>query len=102
MTKNFRGIATAGVIAIALSACAGSRTQESTGEFFDDSAITTRVKSALLTDNDVSSGDISVQTFKGRVQLAGFVKSPDQRQRAEGIARSVTGVKSVNNNIEVR
>jgi len=95
-------IALVGLLAAALSGCAGTRTQESTGEYIDDSAITTRVKTALLNDGAVKSTDISVETFKGRVQLAGYVKSPDQRQRAESIARSVAGVKTVNNQIQLR
>ena len=86
----------------ALAACAGSPTQESTGEMVDDSVITTKVKSALLTEKGVDSTSISVETFKGRVLLAGFAKSPDERQRVEGIARTVPGVKAVNNKIEVR
>jgi osmotically-inducible protein OsmY len=60
------------------------------------------VKSALLTEKGIDSTAISVETFKGRVLLAGYVKSPDQRQRAEGITRSVAGVKTVNNQIELR
>jgi osmotically-inducible protein OsmY len=102
MRNHIRTIAMAGVLAAALSACAGSQTKESTGEILDDSVITTKVKSALLTEKDVDSTAISVETFKGRVLLAGFVKSPDQRQRAEGVARSVAGVKAVNNTLEVK
>ena len=86
----------------ALAACAGSPKQESTGEMLDDSVITTKVKSALLTEKGVDSTAISVETFKGRVLLAGYVKSPDERQRVEGIARAVPGVKTVNNRIELR
>lgn len=98
-----RNMALAGVLTAALAGCAGTKSQESTGEYIDDSAITTKVKTALVNDNGVhSTTDIRVETFKGRVQLAGFVKSAAERQRAEGIARSVAGVKSVSNNIEVR
>jgi osmotically-inducible protein OsmY len=102
MRNDIRIIAMAGVLAAALSACAGSQTKESTGEILDDSVITTKVKSALLAEKEVDSTSISVETFKGRVLLAGYVKSPDQRQRAEGIARTVGGVKAVNNKIEVK
>jgi len=103
MKRDFvRSIALAGVLAAALSACAGTKTQESTGEYIDDSAITTKVKTALLHEKNVDSTAISVETFKGRVLLAGYVKSPDQRQRAEGVARTVAGVKAVNNKIELR
>jgi osmotically-inducible protein OsmY len=102
MRNDIRIIAMAGVLAAALSACAGSQSKESTGELLDDSVITTKVKSALLAEKEVDSTTISVETFKGRVLLAGYVKSPDQRQRAEGVARSVGGVKAVNNKLEVR
>lgn len=91
--------ACAGVL---LAACAGSPSKESTGELIDDSVITTKVKTALLADKSVSAMDVKVETFKGRVQLAGYVKSPDERERAVTIARSVTGVKTVTDNIEVR
>lgn len=92
----------AAVAAALLAACAGTPKQESTGEFIDDSVITTKVKSALLADKTTSAVDINVDTFKGRVLLSGFVKGPDERQRAEGIARKVPGVKQVNNNLEIR
>ncbi|TAN50967.1 MAG: BON domain-containing protein, partial [Betaproteobacteria bacterium] len=68
----------------------------------DDSVITSKVKAAMLADQNVSAVDVSVDTFKGRVQLSGFVKSADERQRAELLARSVKGVKEVSNQIEVR
>lgn len=105
MNKRFnalRALMIPVALAVALGGCAGSRTTESTGELVDDSVITTKVKSALLTEKGVDSTAISVETFKGRVLLAGYVRSPDQRQRAEGLARSVAGVKAVSNNIELR
>ena len=95
--------ALAGILAaMLLAACGGSPARESTGEVIDDSVITTKVKSALITDKTVSGTSISVETFKGRVLLAGYVKSPDERQRAEGLARAVPGVKAVNNQIEIK
>lgn len=90
------------VSAALLAACAGSPSKESTGETIDDSVITTKVKSALLAEKSVNSLDVSVETFKGRVLLAGFVKSDEQRQRAGEVARSVTGVKQVDNKLEVK
>ena len=92
----------AALAAALLAACAGSPTKESTGEFVDDSVITTKVKSAMVADKTVSAMDVSVETFKGRVLLSGYVKSADERQRAEGIARSVAGVKEVSNKIVVQ
>ena len=92
----------AALAALLLGACAGSPHKESTGEVIDDSVITTKVKSALLADKRVSGMDVSVETFKGRVLLSGYVNSPEERQTAERIARSTAGVKEVNNKIAVR
>jgi osmotically-inducible protein OsmY len=82
--------------------CAGSRTQESTGEYIDDATITTKVKSKLLADEDASGLAINVETFKGTVQLSGFVKSEQEKEHAEVIAESVDGVQRVENRISVR
>jgi osmotically-inducible protein OsmY len=100
MKFQFRSIVVAAAAALALGACAG--TGEKTGEVIDDSVITTKVKSSLLTEKGIDSTDISVETSKGRVLLSGFVKSSDQRQRAEQIARGTSGVRSVANRLEVR
>ena len=88
--------------ALALAACSATPTRESTGEVLDDSVITTKVKTALLTEKDIDSTSISVETFKGRVLLSGYVKGPDQRQRAEGLTRAVPGVKAVNNKLVLK
>ena len=82
--------------------CAGNATQESTGEYLDDAAISTKVKSKLLVDKDASGIDIKVETFKGIVQLSGFVDSETEKERAGQIARNVDGVKRVENRISVR
>lgn len=105
MYKRFKSVSAimmAALLAAALAACAGNAKQESTGELIDDTVITTKVKSALLSDKTVSGIDIQVETFKGRVLLAGYVKSPEERQRAEGLARGVPGVKTVSNKIELK
>jgi hypothetical protein len=81
------------------AACASTRTHESTGEYVDDSTITTKVKALLAEDNFLKSFQISVETFKGRVQLSGFVDSKESVRRAGEIARSVKGVTSVANNL---
>jgi len=100
--SEVRTIAMAAVLAAALGACAGTAKKESTGELVDDSVITSKVKGALLAEKGVNSMDVSVETFKGRVLLSGYVKTPDERQRIEGVARSVGGVKEINNNIQLR
>lgn len=105
MYKRFKSVSAImmpALLAVALAGCAGTRTQESTGELIDDTVITTKVKTALLTEEKVPGTAISVTTFKGRVLLAGYVKSPDERQRAEGIARGVPGVRTVNNQLEIK
>jgi hypothetical protein len=63
------------LVAVSLAGCAGSSTKESTGGYIDDTVVTTKVKTALFNDKDIKSSEISVQTFKGRVQLSGFVSS---------------------------
>ena|SRR3990172_9136255 len=87
---------------VILLSCAGSRTRESTGEFVDDSAITTKVKAALLAEPGIRSYQISVETFKGVVQLSGFVDTQQQKSKAGEIVWSVDGVRSVKNNILVK
>jgi osmotically-inducible protein OsmY len=82
--------------------CAGTRTHESTGEYVDDSTITTKVKAAFVKDPVVSALAVSVETFKGVVQLSGFVNTQEAKDRAEEIARSVRGVKSVTNSLIVK
>ncbi len=86
----------------ALAGCAGSRTQESTGQYFDDAAITTKVKTAIFNDPNLKANEIGVETYKGAVQLSGFVSSQSEINRATEVARSVAGVKSVNNDIHVK
>lgn len=85
-----------------LAACAATDTTRSTGEYTDDTAITARVKLAFVNDEQVSALDIKVETFRGIVQLSGFVESPDLANRAATIARGVDGVKDVRNDIRIR
>ena len=87
---------------ITLVACASTSTRESTGEYVDDSVITTKIKSLLANDDFFKSFQISVETYKGTVQLSGFVNSRDAVNKAGEIARSVQGVKSVKNNLRVK
>jgi hyperosmotically inducible protein len=83
-------------------ACASTRTRESTGEYVDDSVITTKVKALLANDDFLKSFQISVETYKGIVQLSGFVNSQQAVDKAGQIARSVQGVKSVKNDLNVK
>ncbi|HWA86850.1 MAG TPA: BON domain-containing protein [Opitutus sp.] len=94
-------LASAGALSFS-SGCAATSTRESTGEYVDDATITTKVKAQLVHDKTVSALDVKVQTFKGVVQLSGFVDTPDQKGRAESDAAGVAGVRSVENNITVK
>jgi len=85
-----------------LAACATTSKHESTGEYVDDSVITTKVKSELASDSFLKSFQISVETYQGTVQLSGFVDSQKAVDNAGGIARSVKGVKAVKNNLIVK
>ena len=83
-------------------ACATTSKQESTGEYVDNSVITTKIKSQLAADDFLKSFEISVETYKGIVQLSGFVDSQRAVDKAGQIARGVDGVKSVKNNLRVK
>src|SRR5258705_246285 len=84
------------------TSCAATPTKESTGEYVDDSTITTKVKAEFVKDKTVSALDVKVETFKGVVQLSGFVNTAAEKSQAETIAASVNGVKSVQNKITVK
>lgn len=88
--------------ALALAACAATPKQEGTGEYFDDTVLTTKVKAMLLNDPTVSGLAVNVETFKGVVQLSGFVKTAAERAKAVDLARAVSGVKEVKNDILLR
>jgi osmotically-inducible protein OsmY len=84
------------------AACASTRTHESTGEYVDDSVITTKVKALFAEDNFLKSFQISAETYKGVVQLSGFVNSQEAVSKAGEIARSVKGVRAVKNDLIVK
>ncbi|MEP7069661.1 MAG: BON domain-containing protein [Usitatibacter sp.] len=93
----FAIVATAG-----LFGCASTSTHESTGQYVDDTAITARVKSAIFEQPGLKSAEINVETFKGVVQLSGFVSSRDNVNLAVATARAVKGVSSVKNDMHVK
>ena len=86
----------------AFVACASTPKQEGTGDYIDDSVITTKIKSQLANDEFLKSFQISVETRKGIVQLSGFVDSQNAKDKAGQIARGVGGVTSVRNNLVVK
>jgi osmotically-inducible protein OsmY len=87
---------------IAISGCAVTRGQESVGAYVDDAAITTSVKARFVDNRDVDAASIKVETLNGTVMLSGFAKNNLERGTAERIARDVSGVRSVRNEIAVR
>lgn len=82
--------------------CASTSKQEGTGEYIDDSVITTKVKAAIFEESSLKSSEINVETFKGMVQLSGFVSSQASINKAVEIARTVKGVKSVTNSMRLK
>lgn len=91
-----------GAAGVAFTAgCSSTAENRSTGAFIDDTAITTKVKAAFVKDEVVKAIDVKVDTYNGAVQLSGFVDNSEQRVRAEQIARGVSGVRDVTNNIQL-
>lgn len=90
------------LLIVSLAGCAGSKRYESTGEYIDDSVLTTKVKASILGDSKLKILQIDVETFKGIVQLSGFVDTPEAAERAVQLARTVKGVKQVNNSLIVK
>ena len=82
--------------------CSSTSRQEGTGQYFDDSVITAKVKAALIEDPTTKATEINVETFKGTVQLSGFVSSQTAANRAVDLARSVGGVKGVTNDMRIK
>ena len=100
-TSRFTAFACAALLASMLG-CASTSKQEGTGEYFDDTVITTKVKAAILEEPTLKSMEINVETFKGTVQLSGFVSSRAAEERAVQVARGVKGVTSVKNDMRVK
>ena len=82
--------------------CASTATKEGTGEYVDDSVITAKVKAAIFDDSTLKVNEINVETFKGVVQLSGFVRSQADIDKAVQVARGVGGVKSVKNDMRLK
>lgn len=92
-----------GILFVSLAlGCASTAKQEGTGEYVDDTAITGKVKAALFAEPSLKSAEINVETFKGVVQLSGFVSSAANESTAIQVARNVGGVKSVKNDMRLK
>lgn len=90
------------IMLVSLLGCASTARQEGTGEYVDDSIITTKVKAEIFNDASLKSSEINVETFKGVVQLSGFVNSQADINRAVELTRTVNGVTSVKNDMRVK
>lgn len=99
--KRFTAFFFALALASALG-CASTTTQEGTGEYVDDTVITSKVKAAIFGEPTLKSAEINVETFKGVVQLSGFVSSTADQRKAIDLARSVNGVKSVKDDMRLK
>jgi osmotically-inducible protein OsmY len=85
-----------------LGGCASSATQESTGQYMDDTAITAKVKTAIFNEETLKSAEINVETFKGAVQLSGFVGTQSDINKAVAVTKAVSGVRSVKNDMRLK
>lgn len=101
LARTFSAILS-GLTIAALVACAPTAKREGTGEYIDDTLITGKVKAALVADPDLKATEINVETYKGDVQLSGFVADPRDAAKAVEIARGVKGVTSVKNDVRVK
>lgn len=101
-TMQFAGSALIVSALLVTAACAPTATRESAGEYVDDAAITTKVKTALLKDEGLKGTEIKVETFRGVVQLSGFVDSQNMATRAVADASRVSGVRSVKNDMRLK
>ena len=90
------------VLLVSVLGCASTSKTEGTGEYVDDTVITTKVKAAIFNEASLKSAEINVETFKGVVQLSGFVSSRAAIDKAVAIARGVGGVTSVRNDMRLR
>jgi osmotically-inducible protein OsmY len=90
------------IVVAAAWGCGSTATKEGTGEYVDDSVITTKVKTAIFNDSSLKVNEINVETFKGVVQLSGFVRSQADIDKAVQVARGVAGVKSVKNDMRIK
>ena len=102
ITRRGFGLLVFTIVLASAWGCASTATREGTGEYVDDSVITTKVKAAIFSDPALKVNEINVETFKGVVQLSGFVRSQTDINKAVQIARGVAGVKSVKNDMQIK
>lgn len=99
---NFLKLILPSLFVLSLTACAPTDTRRGTGAYVDDAVITGKVKAALVADSELKASEINVDTYKGTVQLSGFVASPDDIPKAAALVRKIEGVQAVKNDIALR
>ena len=102
IAKRLSSMLFAASLVATLAGCASTATREGTGEYLDDSVITAKVKASIFNEPTIKASEINVETFKGDVQLSGFVADPADAQKAATIARGIKGVTSVKNDVRVK
>lgn len=102
LSRKFAAAVFTAVTTLTIVGCSSTPTKESTGEYVDDAMLTTKVKASIFNDPSLKATEINVETFKGTVQLSGFVAQPADITRAGELARGVAGVKEVKNDIRVK
>jgi hyperosmotically inducible protein len=90
------------LVLLSTAGCAVTRGQETVGAYVDDATITTKIKARFVDNKDVDASAISVETLNGTVMLSGFAKNMTEKSMAEKLAREVSGVKQVKNEIAIR
>jgi len=101
-TRRFAAILALALAAGTMTACNATRTSESTGEYIDDSVISNKIRAQIIGDSTLKLSQIDVETFKGVVQLSGFVDTEAAKTQAGDVARNAAGVSRVHNNIIVK
>jgi hyperosmotically inducible protein len=101
-TRRFAAILVLALAAGTMAACNATRTTESTGEYVDDSVISNKIRAQIIGDSTLKLSQIDVETFKGTVQLSGFVDNEAAKTQAGNVARNVAGVARVHNNLVVK
>jgi osmotically-inducible protein OsmY len=102
IAQRFATMLFAASLAATMAGCASTPTKEGTGEYVDDTVITAKVKASIFNEPTLKASEINVETFKGDVQLSGFVSNPQDAQKAVEIARGVKGVTSVKNDVRIK
>lgn len=101
ISSKFLGVLVVGLLGIT-TGCSSTSKSESTGQYMDSTVLTTKVKAAIFNEPTLKSSEINVETFKGEVQLSGFVTSKEQIQKAVEVAKGIQGVTGVKNNMIVK